>query len=320
MKKIIIYILILIGFSSISNTVYALDPIPTNKPLSTCPEGQILTDEYKCYNPKENYVLLAPIPCEKGTTNCDTNGKMSTYNFNNSNPIGSYLNTMIKIFIGLCGVLAIIMIVMGGLEYMTSELISEKESGKQRITNAVLGLILALGSWALLYTINPDLLNTDSPNLTEAKVTVELDFDQPQTYDPKTGKYPNGTIYGSAWNDSVGHRATLPQYVSVNAAECTSVGQQNCTSTRKLDTSALQTIQYGCKCNLVLSGGTESWLHGGKSGKTRHMLGSSTVDLRKSPELNKYIAGDKPLVQFQRYTNGDGLSYLYEGNHWHVGP
>lgn len=64
---------------------------------------------------------------------------------------------------------------MGGLEYMTSELISEKESGKQKITNAVLGLILALGSWALLYTINPDLLNTDSENLTDVKVTVTLD-------------------------------------------------------------------------------------------------------------------------------------------------
>jgi hypothetical protein len=52
---------------------------------------------------------------------------------------------------------------MGGIEYMTSELVSSKEAGKERIRDALFGLLLALGAWTLLYTINPDLLKSDVP-------------------------------------------------------------------------------------------------------------------------------------------------------------
>jgi hypothetical protein len=68
---------------------------------------------------------------------------------------------MIKIFIGLCAVLSMVMLVIGGIEYMTSELISSKEEGKKRIGKALLGLLIALGAYALLFTINPDLLKSD---------------------------------------------------------------------------------------------------------------------------------------------------------------
>ena len=127
-------------------------------------------------NPVDNYVLLQPLPCEVGTPNCDTNGQITSYKASQTqNAIGTYLNVMLRIFIGLCAVLAMIMIVMGGLEYMTSELISSKESGKQKITGAVLGLLLALGSWALLYTINPKLINSDLSSITDQEVKVSLD-------------------------------------------------------------------------------------------------------------------------------------------------
>ena len=79
---------------------------------------------------------------------------------------------MIKIFIGLCAVLAVVMIVIGGLEYMTSELAHTKESGKDRITHAVLGLLIALGAYALLFTINPDLIKIDTDKIPNASVTT----------------------------------------------------------------------------------------------------------------------------------------------------
>jgi Type IV secretion system pilin len=73
---------------------------------------------------------------------------------------------MLKIAIGLAAVLSMVMIVAGGIEYMTSELISSKEEGKKRITNAVLGLIVALGAFLILNTINPDLIDIE-PNIEE---------------------------------------------------------------------------------------------------------------------------------------------------------
>ena len=122
-------------------------------------------------NPQTSYSLLAPLP-GVGTQNCtnvtgaDGNTTQVCSNIidtakgaDNPCPFGSYLNTLINLFIGFCAVLAFIMIVVGGIEYMTSELISSKESGRSKITGAVLGLLVALGAYALLNTLNPQLLN-----------------------------------------------------------------------------------------------------------------------------------------------------------------
>ncbi len=76
------------------------------------------------------------------------------------NALGNYLNVIIKLVIGISAVLAVLMIIMGGLEYITSELPGAKGEGKKRITDAVVGLLIAMGAWIILYTINPKILNT----------------------------------------------------------------------------------------------------------------------------------------------------------------
>ena len=108
-----------------------------------------------------SYHLLAPLPCPSGDTSCS--GNLTDYS--TTGDLSGYLNMAIAIFIGICAVLAVIMIIIGGLEYMTSELISNKEHGKERITNAIFGLLLALGAWTILNTINPNLLKTDLSNM-----------------------------------------------------------------------------------------------------------------------------------------------------------
>ncbi|KKR43169.1 MAG: hypothetical protein UU10_C0026G0003 [Parcubacteria group bacterium GW2011_GWF1_40_6] len=148
-----------------------------------CLSPQILKDG-KCVEDK-NYHFLAPLPCENGTPGCVA-GELETFDPTGENKIGGYLNVMIRIFIGICAVLAVIMIVVGGIEYMTSELISNKENGKHRITGAIFGLVLALGAWTLLNTINPDLLNTELKSLKNVEVTVTLD--QQKIIDSRSGK------------------------------------------------------------------------------------------------------------------------------------
>ncbi len=101
-----------------------------------------------------NYQLLAPLP--------DPNKSNELVReFDTAGGLGKYLNQIIKIFIGLAAVLSVVMIVVGGLEYMTSELPGLKSEGKERIIHAILGLLIALGAYALLFTINPDLLKSD---------------------------------------------------------------------------------------------------------------------------------------------------------------
>lgn len=324
MKKNLFYILIIITLIGYFNPASKLRA-QTDDPVGTCTFedsglGSDATTASECAELGGSwtgpYVLLAPLPDTEG-------GQLTTFDTVGENKIGAYLNLMIKLFIGICAVLAVIMIVIGGIEYMTSELISNKEEGKKRITQAILGLLLALGAYLILWTINPEILNTDLKSLESVTVEVDLEADVPQTYDPVTKKYPNGALYGAPWDDTVGALATLPAYVTVSNRQCTFIGDTNCTSTRKLNTSTLQSVQWGCKCNLTITGGTESWLHGGKTGSTSHALGSSTVDLHETSELTNYITGGKTPTPNTRYSQGN-VSFLYENNngvtHWHVGP
>lgn len=124
--------------------------------------------------PNTYYTPLAPLP-----------GLENTVSLEGDNALGKYLNVILNLVIGIAAVLAMVMIVMGGIQYMTSELPHMKEGGKERITNAVFGLILALGSYLLLSTINPDLLKTDLSSLKDVTVEVKLE--------PETG-VPTKTI------------------------------------------------------------------------------------------------------------------------------
>ena len=121
--------------------------------------------------PPLEYKLLAPIPVPfEGE-------ELTTFQVNEGGALAKYLNVMIKAFIGICAVLAMVMIVMGGLEYMTSELISSKEAGKNRIRDALFGLLLALGAYAILNSINPKLLQVldTTEDIDVVQLTVVLD-------------------------------------------------------------------------------------------------------------------------------------------------
>ena len=146
------------------------------------------------YAQDTNYQLLAPLPCPENSTNCiGTTFNPSEEDSTGKNvALGKYLNLMIKVIIGLSPVMAVVMIVIGGMEYMTSELISSKEAGKEKIRNALLGLLIALGAYALLFTINPNLLRTDV-KIDTATVEVTL----AEAIQSDTGKtLPIGPITG----------------------------------------------------------------------------------------------------------------------------
>ena len=72
-----------------------------------------------------------------------------------------YLQKMIFFVIGLAIVLAILMIVWGGIQYMASEAFTEKQDAVNRMTMALFGLIIALGAYLLLNIINPRLVVID---------------------------------------------------------------------------------------------------------------------------------------------------------------
>lgn len=171
-KKIIVSLqLVFLIFSFFVSASHIFADIVCGKDQTIAPDGVSCISTTQENDLKYNF--LAPLPCDSGE-GC-VGGELKTFDPAGDNKIGGYLNVMIRIFIGICAVLAVIMIVVGGLEYMTSELISNKENGKHRIRGAIFGLILALGAWTILNQINPDILNTDLKSLEDVTVTVTLD-------------------------------------------------------------------------------------------------------------------------------------------------
>jgi len=84
--------------------------------------------------------------------------------------LGMNLNRLIAWFyyfiIGISGLAAFVMLIWGGIAWMTSTGDPSKiGEAKDRIYSAFLGLIIILASYLILNTINPDLIMLNLPEL-----------------------------------------------------------------------------------------------------------------------------------------------------------
>lgn len=95
--------------------------------------------------PAQTYELLEPLPNL-------TDGKLTPQNTVN---IQTYLSYMFNLLIAVGGAAAVFMIVLGGFQYMTSDVPGVKTDGMSHVRNALVGLLLILTSWLILRTINP---------------------------------------------------------------------------------------------------------------------------------------------------------------------
>lgn len=82
---------------------------------------------------------------------------------------GELISVIYRFGIGLVGLAALAMFIWGGIEYMFA---GEKQpaEAKKRMKNALIGLLLALGSYLILFTINPQLVRTLDLGLTPLRL------------------------------------------------------------------------------------------------------------------------------------------------------
>jgi hypothetical protein len=74
--------------------------------------------------------------------------------------IGNYISSIYDYALGIVGILAALVVMFGGVIWLTAGGNTNRiESAKAWITAALTGLVIALSSYAILYTINPDLVN-----------------------------------------------------------------------------------------------------------------------------------------------------------------
>jgi len=137
------------------------------------------------------YELLAPI------------GATSSLQFGSGSTIGGYVNLFVGIMIGIATLLTVVMLVVGGVQYMTTDALAGKTNARETITKALLGLLLALGSFLILKTINPNLLNVE-PGIQTVSYTADLAgwADTETTVDPSNPASLNYELAGTFQNPS----------------------------------------------------------------------------------------------------------------------
>lgn len=109
-----------------------------------------------------NYVELAPLPgttCSQVNSAGECTQNSSTEVATGPGGLGYYINGLYKLAVAAASVLAVIMIIIGGFDYVSTDAINNKEEGKSIIKSALGGLLLVLASWIILHTVNPQLVS-----------------------------------------------------------------------------------------------------------------------------------------------------------------
>ncbi|MFZ2621221.1 MAG: hypothetical protein WAX85_01855 [Minisyncoccia bacterium] len=249
-----------------------------------------------------DYAVLVNLPGVGATTN-----------------LTSYVPAIFKLSMGIAAAMAFAVLTFGGIVYATSDAISGKDDGKRYMENAIWGLLLVIGAYAILWTINPQILS------------FELTLKAPEIKAGASNVSDQGTPLDA---DQLGDDARIRSYlstngVSVNSPACTAGNTIGCTNVNALPPNAQAALIYikaNCSCSVVITGGTEG-------GHKSHGPNLAVVDLRADVNLNKYINGDANTppnnttiqknvnganVQFTFETTGGGTGGTSSGPHWHT--
>jgi hypothetical protein len=78
---------------------------------------------------------------------------------------GEMINVFFQWGIAIAVTLSVLMIIVGGFQYMTSDSFSVKLNSKERIQGAIVGLLLALSTYLILNEIDPNIINLEGNSI-----------------------------------------------------------------------------------------------------------------------------------------------------------
>jgi len=137
-----------------------------------------------------------------------------------ANP-AEYVQKGYNMALGLVGILAVIMIIIGGFQYLTSIGNSSRMSdAKDRITQAILGLVLALLSYLILYVLNPDLVSLKwDTSLLKQEISDASKNIESQIMEGKCNAVGTSIIVNQKTISIVVNQYPLAAWLKVNAVE-----------------------------------------------------------------------------------------------------
>jgi hypothetical protein len=118
--------------------------LPTSPSNSGTPTGNPTAPAQFCANGTCTYTPLEPLPGQPPASGSLT--------------FAQYANNIFTLSIVIGAMLAVAVLVFSGITYMVSEAIPQKDWGKRKLKQALWSLLILLGSYLILSTINPNLV------------------------------------------------------------------------------------------------------------------------------------------------------------------
>jgi len=145
------------------------------------------------------YVPLEPLPLPPGVQTGQAN-------------FSTLLSSLFTITITVGGLIAVGMLVWYGITYMLSEAVNMKASARRHIEGVFWGLMLLLGSWLILNTINPQLLNLS--------IFAPLGGDTQTTGAQTTQQNAPTSGNSASYNDALNQCTSRDAGCTLNASGC----------------------------------------------------------------------------------------------------
>lgn len=250
-------------------------------------------------------------------------------------------NTVLKWLIGVLFVVFAVVAAMGGFGLVTSGGNPEaKSAAKQKLVNALVGILIVLAAWLLVDTIIRGLLSDGSGKVNGTfwyevecgeqyvPTLIREEGDPTYTYDSEPGNSSGGTgstipppISGTSVPAHNAAAALLNPggFQIISSGNCSDPSKKNCTSlagVRDTTITRINELQSAVGETLFITGGTEA----GHSTSIpySHSTGYK-IDLRPSDKLNSYITSNFTKIGPTKYQDSNGNTYYrHEPDHWDI--
>jgi hypothetical protein len=157
-----------------------------------------------CTNGTCTYTPLEPLPGQPPA------GQALTF--------AQYVSNIFTISIVIGSMIAVAVLVVAGITYMMSEALPSKDWGKRKIKQALWALLVLLGSYLILSTINPNLVQFLPGGSIGGNGTQQINPLQPCMYISQAGSAPQTGC-------NKGAQAQYPSAASLNALPTCTSGQ-----------------------------------------------------------------------------------------------
>lgn len=255
---------------------------------------------------------------------------LNSYPWSNAKTPASFVAVLYQISLGLAAAAALGAMLYGAILYTVSGgNASRQDEARKYITGAIWGVVLLLGAYIILYTINPGLVKLTDPSL--GKVDIPPANSNATVSTPPIKSDGTFEVAESAADVKLDQTFVRSMFFSAGIgtkSECQPGQTDGCVSLKGLRGATyneVMELKKNSDAPIFVSGGTEEG-HG--VGVESHLSGYK-VDIRNNPLLDKYIydtfqkSGTRsdPVAQkygqasasFQIYTNPKtGAQYVFE--------